>query len=174
MEASSKLPSRLRGVDLKSLTYAEADRLLQPLSDEQLLRLFDSPSIKLGDTACGHLSRRGGYRMVIDAIHSRALKTRNGKVRAANFLSGYGRTIPETLDALMVLAEDRNQDAVNTALLPIVMWGDATVLPKLRELYSTRRLDDYRKAVQAIEKNDHRFYSPGFSPDERWMTNAGS
>jgi hypothetical protein len=111
--------------------------------------------------------------MVLDAIHSRALKTRNGKVRAANFLHGYGRAVPDALGALMVLAEDRNMDAVNTALLPIVLWRDVSVLPKLRELYAERQLDDYRKAIQAIEQKDYRIYSPGVLPDEKWATNAG-
>ena len=94
-------------------------------------------------------------------------------MRAANFLARYGRSIPEVLPALMVLAEDKNADAVNTALLPIVMWKDTTVLPKLRQLYEERGLDDYQKAIEAIEKNDHRVYAPSYSPGEKWALKTG-
>ena len=168
---------KLKGINLKSLTYGQANELVQPLSDQELMQLFDSSSIKLGDTAVDYPVKRRKHHMIINAVYSRTLRTRNGKVRAANVLEGHlfgGRckNVPKTFGALMILAGDRNRDAVNTALGSIVFLRDKSVLPKPREFYAKTGLEDYRKAIQAIEENDYRIYSPYDSPPEEWETNA--
>jgi hypothetical protein len=173
MATASNIPEKLKGIDLKSLTYGKAGELVEPLSDQELMQLFDSSSIKLGDTAADYLVKRRKHQMIIDAVHSRTLKTRNGKVRAANVLKGHllgGRCIDfsRTFDALMILAEDKNRDAVNTVLVGVVLWGGKSVLPKLRELYSKTGFEDYQKAIRAIEENDIRILSPHQMFSEEW------
>jgi hypothetical protein len=162
------LPPSLDGVDLKALKYDEAVSLVAELSDEDLLRLVDSPSIKLGDPACHFLAKRGKRDLVLKLVLEKKLKTRNGKVRAANFLGDWGRSWSEAFAGLMMLATDRNKDAVNTALLSVVLWRDKTAIPKLRVLYEERRNPDYLKAINALEQNNHRFYAKYFAPDSRW------
>lgn len=173
MAKPSNIPDKLKGIDLKSLTYEKASQLVNPLSDEELLQLFDSASIKLGDTAADCLTRRRKHQMIISAVKSRTLKTRNGKVRAANVLTAHlfgGRCIntTDTFAALMILAEDKNRDAVNTSLLAILLWGGKSVLPKLQELYLKTGYEDYEKAIRAIEANDYRIYSPYQSLWDEW------
>jgi hypothetical protein len=164
----SILPPALDGLDLKSLTYREAAELVASLSDIELLALFDSPSIKIGDCAVEELEKRSVGHLVVEAVCNHRLKTRNGKVRATNFLSAWGRSYKEAFPALMILAADKNKEAVNNALLYVVLWRDLSVLPTLKALYAERKNPDYLKAIEALEKGDHRIYMKYFAPDKRW------
>jgi len=164
----SILPPALDGLELTSLTYKEASDAVAQLSDLELLSLFDSTSIKIGDCAVCELGKRGRHDMVIQAVHKRQLKTRNGKVRAVNFLNRWGRSLKEAFPAQMILAADKNKDAVNCALLSVVLWRDLSVLPTLKALYAERKNPDYLKAIEALEKGDHRIYMKYFASDKRW------
>ena len=141
--------------------------MVAQLSDLELLALFDSPSIKIGDCAVVELGKRSSN-LVVEAVQNHQLKTRNGKVRATSYLSRWGRSYKEAFPALMILAADKNKEVVSNALLDVVLWRDLSVLPTLKALYAERKNPDYLKAIEALEKGDHRIYSKYFAPDKRW------
>ncbi len=143
------LPPELNGVDLRTLTYETAEKLLSTASDETLVGLFDSGSLKIGDTAVSCLLRRNRWELVVDGVVNGDFRTSAGKIRAANYLSISGRLVPReaSLSALMILVADRGLAASDNALLPVVMWQDPSVLPQLRELHEKRPTEALRKAI---------------------------
>lgn len=171
MPTDASLMPELEGVDLKTLTYETAESLLSTASDEVLVSLFDSASIKIGDTAVSCLLRRDRWSLIVDGVHEGRFRTRAGKIRAANYFSISGKWVPKAkaLPALMILAADRGLAAADNALLPIVLWQDPSVLPQLNELYEERPTEALKKAIKAIKKRDYRIYVKGYRPHAAWL-----
>ena len=111
---------------LAKLTYADLHERLKDRSSLELLDLLDERSIKVGDTAAGLLSSREERAMILNAILSDRLTTRNGKVRALNFLCQRGRQMPEAINGYLHLVHDEHPDVVDCALFGLGRFAEST------------------------------------------------
>ena len=80
-------------MNLHALNYAQAEEMLAPLSDEQLLAAMAGSSRKIGDTAFSLLQRRRRTDLVIQGLRQHFFRTRDAKVRALNYVQCYGRSV---------------------------------------------------------------------------------
>jgi hypothetical protein len=148
-------------------SYQTIHRELGRLSSRELLVLLDSKSIKIGDTAAGLLHQRTETELLINALLSDHIRTPIGRVRATNVLSGFGRAIPEAVDAYVHSLDDRSEGVLSNALFGIVFMRRRDLLAALQERFAVARPGSarhqlLRKAIEALRANDPSLYSPGF------------
>jgi len=149
-------------MNLRKLNYVEAEELLQSYSDEALVDVLGGSSRKLGDTAFSLLWRRNRTDLVIGALRDGKLGSRDGKVRALNFLLKYGRSIPEAFEIYRQYCVDRSHDVVSTALFGLVFWQDPRVIPYLESLAFGAHGEMVHEAISALRSRDVKKYSPYF------------
>ena len=147
---------------LSRLTYAEIAKRLENESSANLLELVDERSIKVGDTAIDLLSARGEVNLILEALMSGRLTTRNGKVRALNTFCSRGLGMPEAVPAYLLMINDSNPDVVSCALFGLVFWNDPQYLPAIRAIRNPRMENMKKKAITALEAHDPKRYSPHF------------
>lgn len=154
-------------------SYSDIDRDLSARSTAELLHLMNAKSIKVGDTAADLIARRGVYDDLIHATLNGHFVTKLGKIRAINVLSSTGRKHRKALDVYLAMLQDENEDVVDTALLPLVLWGESRIASAIRQRMETatqsRMKEDLARASQALATGDVRVYSPHFEdPAEIW------
>jgi len=155
------------------MTYNELHEQLKNRPSLELIGLLDERSIKVGDTAAGVLSMRDEWEMILDAILTNALRTRNGKVRALNFLSQRGRRIPEAIHGYLHLINDSHKDVVSCALFGVVFWNNPRYLATVKEISAEKVQFLVKKAIAALENGNPYLYSPNFIDDAGvWMDPA--
>lgn len=152
----------------KGLNYQQMDEVLRDLPNEVLLRLLDSRSIKVGDTAADILGRRNQSSILIDAILQGQIRTSVGRTRAKNTLAGWGASLPEAIPAYMKLLDDRSDEVVGGALHALLFFRYQPALKVIEaQLASvkpgTRRYEYLDKARRAFQAGDPFIYSPGYA-----------
>jgi hypothetical protein len=147
-------------VKLSGLTYQQLSLKLSVEPSERLVALLNERSIKIGDTAADILSTRGETFMVVDAMMSGRLSTRNGKVRALNLLSQ--RALPDAVPVYLRMILDPNPDVVSSALFGLVFWNDARHLPAIRAIKNSSARQIQEQAISALEAGNPQLYSPHF------------
>ena len=147
---------------LTKLNYAEIHERLKDRPSLDLLDLLDARSTKVGDTAAALLSSRDERAVVLNAILTDKLKTRNGKVRALNFLAQRGRKLPEALEGYLHLIHDLHPDVVDCALFGIAFWNDPRNIDVIRTIRIPRARCSVERAVAALQAGDPSIYSPYF------------
>jgi hypothetical protein len=149
-------------MDLRALDYAQAEEMLAPLSDEQLLAAMAGSSRRIGDTAFSLLQRRGRTDLVIQGLRQHIFRTRDAKVRALNYVLCYGRSVVESFELSIMYLTDRSRDVVETALFGLAHWQDPKAIPHIRLLLKTVHVDAAQRAIAAIESADPKKYSRYF------------
>ena len=148
-------------------SYQAIDLELDPLPSEVLLKLLDSKSIKIGDTATGILQRRKETAMVLDALLHDRFRTVLGRLRATHLLNCFGCSIPEAIDGYLHALNDRSTHVVSNALFGIVFMRRKDLIPTLMKHMNAAsegspRYEQYNEAIDALKANDPSKYSPGF------------
>jgi len=147
---------------LAKLSYADIHRRLDHRPSDELLRLLDDRSVKVGDTAADLLATRQEWEMVLDALVIGKLKTRNGKVRGLNLLKLRGRKLAGAINAYLLLIRDKHPDVVGCALFGIVFWNDRRNIKAVQSINNSRAHHLVGKAIAALRKGDPTIYSPYF------------
>jgi hypothetical protein len=111
-------------MNLRTLNYAQAEEMLASFSDEHLVEAMAGSSRRIGDTAFSLLQRRGRTDLVLQGLRRGVFRTRDAKVRAMNFVHGYGREVAESFDIDCQYVSDASRDVVETALFGLVQWQD--------------------------------------------------
>ncbi len=150
------------------LTYAEMNAELSNRSEEDLITLLDSPSIKVGDTAASLLSRRGAEDAVYEAVCTGRLKTALGRKRALFTLLLPGPQYRKGLDACVRMLSDRSKLVVGEALFGLCHWNDQSTLAALDTVTCRAAADDVELARRAIKARDIRIFSQYYSIHEKW------
>jgi hypothetical protein len=143
------------------------DAALSDRGTEQLISLLDSPSIKIGDTAAGLLSRRGKLDAIYHAVCGGRLKKALGKKRALSLLIHAGPHYRKGLDACVRLLNDRSKLVVGEALFGLCHWNDQSTLPAL-DTVTCRAVADVEIARRGIKARDIRIFSKYYSIDKKW------
>jgi len=156
---------------LEKLTYKEIGVALGKLTDDALIELMDSRSVKVGDTASSILSTRDRIVLVTDCLIGNKFTTQFGKIRALNLLCSRGKKGKRSNRAFLQRVDDKSVNVVDCALFGLVFWQDKRVLPLLKELQSaclsnSSKSDLYFKAIHALEMSNPYLYSPHFSDEE--------
>jgi hypothetical protein len=152
---------------LHDKSYQELNKAMADLPTDTLLGLLGSKSRRVGDTASSLLGRRNEIERVAQAILANVYTRKDARVRAANTLL-FGNSDSKTADdALLSLVEDRNEDSADNALVALVALGNPRVIGRLKRLrqiskLSSRMKDKIDLAIEAIEKQDPRVYSPNY------------
>ena len=150
-------------------SYAAIGSSLQAEDSEELLRLLDSPSIKIGDTAASLLSTRGDHDAVFHAIQSQRLRTALGRKRALFTLLQLGRSYPRSLTACLHLLHDKSRLVLDEAIFGVVRWCDPGSLPALEAIRHGQAAESVERAIQAIASQQPQTYNPYYAdPDGRW------
>jgi hypothetical protein len=150
------------------LTYREMDVELSNRSEEELIALLDSTSVKIGDTAASLLSRRDAEDAVYDALCDGRLKTALGRKRALFTLLLAGPGYGKSLDACVHLLRDRSKLVVNEALFGLCHWNDQSTLAALETVTCGAAAEDVELAQRAIKARNLRIFSPYYSIHEKW------
>ena len=151
---------------LSRLSYAELGKTMTALTDDELVELLNSKSVKVGDTAASLLSTRNRIDVVLQGFARGQVTTRNGKMRVV-YIVGRKHNTNAAMDVLMTLVKDRVFDVADSALFAIVKVGGSTVRGKLAELQQSPDVipsirPRIERALKAIDENDPRVYSPNF------------
>lgn len=149
-------------------SYEAIGMALQGMPSPDLLKLMDSASTKIGDTAADLLGSRNESALLIEALLIDRLRTAVGRVRATNILNKFGRAVPESTRALVHCLGDRSDGVVSNALFGIVFMRRRDLLPKLREYIeltspNSVRRENFRNAIRALEEDDPWIFAPGFA-----------
>jgi hypothetical protein len=150
------------------LTYAEMNVELSPRSEDELISLLDSLSIKVGDTAAAILSRKGALDAVYDAVCDGRLKRALGRKRALYLLIHAGPRYRKGLDACIRLLRDRSKLVVDEALFGLCHWNDQSTLAALDTVTCRAVTKDVELARRAIKARDIRIFSRHYSIHEKW------
>jgi len=165
--------------ELRRLSYAQIEIELSGINSSALLRLLDSTSVRVGDTAASILARRKETDAVVDAILTESASTKIGKIRAMFVLKQFGRKYPRVIDAYVKLLHDKNPDVVSSALFGLVFFQDKKIIPLLRQAMAQRDVghatfDLFERAISAFENEDPFIYSPGFhDAGDVWSLDKG-
>jgi hypothetical protein len=149
-------------MNLRTLSYQDAERSLADKSDADLIAVMAGASRKLGATAAEMLGRRKRHDLVLRALREQRIPRRDGKVRALNSLLRHGRRIPDALPIYRQYATDKSADVVSTALFGIVFWQDRDSISFLESLLGGRHSERIEQALSALKTKDPKKYSPGF------------
>lgn len=152
-------------------TYEQIDQALQTLSDDELLGLFDSPSIKVGDSACDILFSRAGDAFkdeMVDALLEGRFKTRLGRMRASATVLCGGKRVRRAHEAYLHLLHDRSTDVVDNALFGLVFLNDKTHLPSVEAARDALPGDSKMKirfdgAIKALKAGNPFIFSSRFN-----------
>lgn len=150
------------------LPYSAIEAEIKDLGDEDLIRLLDDKSRKVGDTAFTILYRNEKLDLVVDRLLDGTIHTRDGKVRATNMLSWRGKKYRRSAEAFLALLKDRSFDVVSNALWGLTFLQDEGNLPAIGEEADRRAAaggqtyERFHKAIEAIEKHNPFIYSPYF------------
>lgn len=150
------------------LTYGQMDAELRSRSEDELISLMDSPSIKVGDTAAGLLEGRRAFDAVYDAVCDNRLKTALGRKRALYVLIHAGPGYRKGLDACVRLLRDRSRLVVDEALFGLCHWNDQSTLAALDTVTCRGVGEDVELARRAIKARDIRIFSRYYSIHEKW------
>ncbi|HEX3655689.1 MAG TPA: hypothetical protein VHV55_07790 [Pirellulales bacterium] len=157
--------------ELAHKTYGQIDRALQNLSDGELLGLFDSPSIKVGDSACGILRSRSDESFgdeMVDALLEGRFKTRLGRMRASHVVLCGGKRVRRAHEAYLHILHDRSASVVDNGLFGLVFLNDKSYLPAVEAARDVLpgdskmriRFDD---AIKALQAGNPFIFSSGFN-----------
>jgi hypothetical protein len=150
--------------NVRNLSYADIARALAKETSDELLRLLDCRSVKIGDSAADLLGQKRAAPLIAAAVLQKAIKTKIGKIRACNILSSFGRRYPEAKSAYVALLSDANADVVSNALLGLVLWGDKQMIPLIEELQKSAKSEEaanhFNRAREALEKSNPNIFAP--------------
>jgi hypothetical protein len=152
---------------IAKLSYAELDAKLASRSNDELLLLLDSPSIKIGDTATSLLGRRDAFDFIYEALHGGRVRTALGRLRALHALLLPARNYRKSFDACIHLLDDRSSKVFSEALWGLCVWSDPICLPEL-ERVSNRDPEQVALATRAIKAGDYRIFSPYYDDRGAW------
>ena len=149
------------------LSREETTHKIEHLEDEELIRLLDSKSRSIGDTAWTVLARNHKLDLVVDRILDGTIHTKLGKIRATNLLCDSGKQFKRSEKAWLALLADKNPDVVGNALFGLVFLQDKANLPAIAAEANRRGSNDraYKAlvaAMDAIEKGNPFMYSRYF------------
>ena len=147
------------------MTYEEVRAILEDKPDNELLGLLEEKSRKVGDNAWAILRRRRQHSMVADALEHRKIRTRDGKVRALNLLSVFGRSVPRACQSFKQYCSDRSSDVVDCALMGLCLWGNQDAISYLSTIQSARDAERIERAIRSLNEGNYNIYSPGFRDD---------
>jgi hypothetical protein len=144
---------------------------LQPLSDRELLDLFGSSSIKVGDSACGMLRSRGGDELedaMVDALLAGRFRTRLGRMRASHVEICGGRRVRRAHEAYLHILHDRSASVVDNGLFGLVFLNDKAHLPAVEAACDALPPDSKWKtrfdcAIKALRVGNPFVFSPGYN-----------
>lgn len=147
---------------IRKLNSQKAYRMLENKSDEELVAVLNGASSVLGDTAWSLLHNRNRHDLIIRALKEKKISTRDGKVRALNFLLSYGRKLPDAFQIYLDYSGDKSKDAADCALFGLAFWQDSRAIPCLESKQETRNSKNIKKAIDALRSRDPKRYSPCF------------
>jgi len=161
---------RERERELAHKTYEQIDQALRNLPDGELLDLFDSPSIKVGNSACDILSSRAGDAFkdeMVDALLAGRFKTRLGRMRASHVVLRGGKRVRRAHEAYLHLLHDRSAEVVDNALFGLVFLNDKAHLSALEAARDALPDDSKMKArfvggIQALQAGNPFILSSGY------------
>ncbi|HEX3656831.1 MAG TPA: hypothetical protein VHY91_16170 [Pirellulales bacterium] len=157
--------------ELAHKTYEQIDQALRNLSDGELLDLFDSPSIKVGDSACDILWSRSDAKFedeMVDALLDGRFKTRLGRMRASQVVICGGKRVRRAHEAYLHLLHDRSTDVVDNAIFGLVFLNDKAHLPAVEAARDALPDDSKMKvrfasAIKALQAGNPFFFSSGYN-----------
>ena len=162
---------REREQELAHKTYEQINQALRDLPDNELLELFDSPSIKVGNSACDILWSRSDDAFedeMVDALLAGRFKTRLGRMRASATVLCGGKRVRQAHEAYLHLLHDRSADVVDNALFGLVFLNEKAHLPALEAARDALPDDSKMKArfdsgIQALQAGNPFIFSSGFN-----------
>ena len=160
--------------ELAHKTYDEIDRALRGLSDGGLFDLFDSHSIKVGNSACDILASRmrsGFADLLVDALLQGRLRTKLGRMRASATLNQYGKDAPRAHEAYLHLLHDRSADVIDNALFGLVFLEDKANLPAIEAARDALSANSAQRprfncAIKALRDGNPFLFSSGFADSQ--------
>jgi hypothetical protein len=152
---------------LRRSSYAVIRKQLATATDETLVALLDSRSIKVGDTAADLLATRESLEIVTRALLQRSLRSRTAKIRAFGILRQFGKKATGAIEVYLAYLTDRSLDVVADALFGLVFWQDAQVTSAIRHAMVSSAHDKERrrlfsKATEALESQNPFVFSPNY------------
>ncbi|MGH8018473.1 MAG: hypothetical protein ACREIA_09315 [Opitutaceae bacterium] len=153
--------------ELARLSYGNLAQKMAAFPTDELVRLLNSKSVKVGDTATSFINEREALPSVVAAFDQHLITTRNGKMRVAYLLRQNKRSVEGALRVLLELVKGRVADVADNALFGIVLIGGAAAKNALAEIETSPEVNPKTKArigraIEAIEKNNPRIYSPNY------------
>lgn len=156
------IDQRLRGLD-----YPEIERALSKMSTAVLVKLLDSRSIKVGDSAADVLAGRDAYSDLVSAFIGARLRLAVGRIRALNLLHRCGLSCDISWKAYEAGLADRSTAVLDCALFGLVFSRRKSALPLIdiqlaKSKPGSPRYDYLKRAKLALESDSPQIYSPGF------------